>query len=370
MLLAAFCVAATASAPAHAPLRVLDVGGVLLLAVPALVSPWVDRYAALVLVVTGIAPTVFYALGYASIFAPAPATAAVFGAMLAGRSALASVTVAGVCLGSFAAGLGHGLSIAAATVGPAWIVGWMVAAASAGVSLRTKRRLLEQERLRAEVAAQHGAEQERLRIARELHDSLTHNISVINVQAAMATHLMGREPDRVPDALENIRDASSSALQELRSTVEVLRRVDAGAHDAADEPGPGLDRLPELLTAARSTGLVVTCDAAFDHTGIPPHVDRAAYRIVQEALSNAGRHSPGSEVVVTVARNRGLCITVVNGRARRPAEAAAGSGVGLVGMRERVASVGGRLETGPYEAGFRVQAELPVPTDSEQKAHR
>ncbi|WP_432252454.1 sensor histidine kinase [Streptomyces sp. HNM1019] len=361
-VLAFFCVAATLSVPAGHPVRPMDAGGWLLLVVSAFAAVWAPVALVPVLVVTALAPVGYYALGYQGIFAPAPATVAVLFAVLLGRGAYAVAAASVVCLGSYAAGLGHGLTPGAAAVGPLWVLGWMAAAAGAGEALRKRRQLLEQERLRAETAAARGAEQERLRIARELHDSLTHSISVINVQAAVAGHLLEREPERIPGALETIRQASSDALHELRSTVEVLRRIDPGA-DPADEPGPSLARLEPLVAGSRAAGLsvAVTVRAA---DALPPEVDRAAYRIVQEALSNAARHAPGAHVVVEIGRRgQDFEVTVRNGPARGAPDPRVppGSGQGLVGMRERVDTIGGALHTGAHEGGFRVRAVLPLP---------
>lgn len=370
-VLAVFCLAATLSVPGEDPIRTLDAGGWLLLIVPSLAAAWAAVRLVPVLVSTALAPVVYYALGYPSIFAPAPATAAVLIAVLVGRGAYAGTAAAVVCLGSYTAGLGHGLSPGGATVGPLWVLGWMVAAAGIGDALRKRGQLFEQERLRAQTAAQRGAEQERLRIARELHDSLTHSISVINVQASVAAHLLEREPERIPGALRTIRQSSSQALHELRSTVEVLRGIGPDG-DPADEPGPSLVRLPRLLEGARSAGLTVEVTA--DDPGVlPAGVDRAAYRIVQEALSNAARHAPGASVQVVLGRQAdGLAVTARNGPARTApgTRASPGGGQGLVGMRERVDALGGVLRAGPCEGGFRVHAVLPLPdtTDEEPRA--
>ncbi|MET7507221.1 sensor histidine kinase [Streptomyces albidoflavus] len=367
--LAGFCVAATLSVQAAGPVRAMDGWGLLLLVVPALAAPFAALTPVPVLALTASAPAGFYAAGYASIFAPAPLTAAVFLAVLYGRGPYALSAALATCLGAYAAGLAHGLGPGAAAVGPGWITGWLVAAAGVGEALRKRRQLLDQERLRAENAARRGAEQERLRIARELHDSLTHSISVITVQASAAAHLFDRAPERVPGALSTIRQAGAEALHELRSTVEVLRRIDAGGGDPADEPRPGVARLPRLLDGSRAAGLQVQARLDVEPGVLPPEVDRAAYRIVQEALNNAARYAPGSRVEVALAgRGGALVVTVRNGPARSPSPAgtAPGGGQGLTGMRERVDVIGGELHTGPYDGGFRVHAVLPLPAPAEK----
>ncbi|MGA6162539.1 sensor histidine kinase [Amycolatopsis magusensis] len=336
--LAAFCVAATLSAPAGRPVRPLDLTGIALLVVPALVAGWTSAALRPVLALTSVSAVAFYALGYASIFAPAPVTVAVFTAVLSGRTRAAWVTAAVTCAGAYAAGLGHGLSAGAAALGPGWIAGWLVAAAAGGEVLRQRRQAWAHERLRA-------AQQERLRIARELHDSLTHSISVINVQASVAEHL----GDRDPAALAVIRAASADALRELRATVGVLRQ---------DQPGPGLARLAGLADRARATGMDLTVRAA--PADLPPDVDRAAYRVVQEALANAARHAPGAPVRITVAREkRALRVTVDNGPATASATTT-GGGTGLTGLRERASGLGANLHAGPHGDGFRVRATFPL----------
>ena len=375
VLLAGFCAAATLSAPAPDPVRGWDVWGLGLLVLSALAAPFAAVRPVEVLAATTLAPVAFYALGYASIFAPAPATAAVFLTVLHSRGAYAFSAALVICLGAYAAGLAHGLNPAAAARGPGWISAWLLAAAGAAEALRKRRQLLAQERQRARTAARRGAEQERLRIARELHDSLTHSISVVNVQASVAAHLLDREPDRIPDALAAIRQASGDALHELRSTVEVLRRLDSGA-GPADEPGGSLARLPRLLDGYRAAGLGIRVQTPADQTPadaapLPPEVDRATYRVVQEALNNAARYAPGSLVEVAVRRQRrSVTVTVHNGPAgtSAPTGGVRGGGQGLPGMRERVDMLGGRLHTGPCDdGGFRVHAELPLSATEEAR---
>ncbi|MFI0162093.1 hypothetical protein ACH4OH_27110 [Streptomyces albidoflavus] len=171
--LAGFCVAATLSMPEADPVRAMDGWGLLLLVVPAPAAPFAALAPVPVLALAAFAPVGFYAAGYASIFAPAPLTAAVFLAVLSARGPYALGAALAACLGAYADGLVHGLGPGAAAVGPGWITRWLLAAAGIGEALRKRRQLLAQERLRAEHAARRGAEQERLRIARELHDSLT-----------------------------------------------------------------------------------------------------------------------------------------------------------------------------------------------------
>ncbi|XKK39601.1 histidine kinase [Nocardiopsis sp. ARC36] len=377
LLLAAFCVAATLSTPAAAPVRPPDALGLALLVVPSLAAGWTTAAPRAVLTLTSFAAVGFYALGYSGIFAPAPATTAVLGAASTGFGIQALAAGAAVCVGSFVAGLAHGLAPTTAAVGPGWVAGWTLAACAVGEVLRQRRLLREQERARAEDAARRGAERERLRIARELHDSLTHSISVINVQASVTAHLLDRDPGRVPAALDTIRAASADALRELRSTVEVLRRIDPDGAPGT-EPAPGLSRLPLLATRSQAAGLEVEMADGLGRAPLAPEVDRAAYRVVQEALANAARHAPGSRVRVEVARDpHALRVTVTNGPAGSApssgtwaglAVPAPGGGTGLVGMRERVEALGGELSAGPHRGGFCVHAVLPDPGHKETSA--
>ncbi|MFG1864868.1 sensor histidine kinase [Microbispora bryophytorum] len=265
------------------------------------------------------------------------------------------------------------------------LVGWFVAANVAGVVSRQRRaylrqaeqRAVEAERTREEVALRRAGE-ERLRIARELHDSLTHSISIIKVQAGVAVHLARKRGDDVPAALLAIQDASADAMRELRATLEVLR--EPGPDDA---PGTArADRIGELVERARSAGVPATLAISGTPRTLPPEVDLAAYRIVQESLTNVARHAgPASTSVQVRYLPDALVVRVEDDGGGLPAattprhgaDGASGTGtvvrpeavrvgVGLTGMRERVAALGGRLQTGPgTDGGFTIHAELPLP---------
>ncbi|MCE7001126.1 histidine kinase [Saccharothrix sp. S26] len=235
---------------------------------------------------------------------------------------------------------------------------WLIAAAAAGEALRqAERRADEAERTREETARRR-ADEERLHIARELHDSLTHQISVIKVQAEVAVHLAGRRGEQVPEALLAIRDAGREAARELRATLEALRDH---VHPDGGNPPYGLDDVPELVQRARTTGLDAKLTVEGRPTGVPAAVERAAYRIVQESLTNVTRHAAAATASVRIDyRPDALVIRVDDdGRAAPGHEPA--PGVGLLGMRERATALGGRLRAAPRrEGGFTVHAELPV----------
>ena len=220
-----------------------------------------------------------------------------------------------------------------------------------------ERRAEEAERTRDE-AARRRAMEERLRIARELHDSLTHSISVIQVQAGVAVHLARKRGEEVPPALMAIQEAGADAVRELRATLGVLRSEEDG-------DGSGLCQLDGLVARARAAGLPVTITVTGTERPLPAEADQAAYRIVQEALTNVSRHAGQACASVHLHyAPESLSIQVDDdGTGAGAAPRSSGPGLGLVGMRERVSALGGRLHTGPQDdGGFRVYAELPART--------
>jgi signal transduction histidine kinase len=200
--------------------------------------------------------------------------------------------------------------------------------------------------------------EERLRIARELHDVVAHNISVINVQANTALHLMDRQPERARLALTTINDVSKHALVELRSILGILRGVD---EQAPRTPTPSLARFDELIRSARASGLGVRVEEQGESRLLPTDVDVAAFRIVQEALTNSTRHSGGQSAVVRIAYGeRDLVIEVDDDGSGGAQATSNGSGNGITGMAERARALGGTLQAGSRPGGgFRVRAYLP-----------
>ncbi|WP_030171275.1 sensor histidine kinase [Spirillospora albida] len=241
------------------------------------------------------------------------------------------------------------------------LAGWFVAAGVAATVTRHRQAYLEEAEQRAaeaertrEQAALRRAGEERLRIARELHDSLTHSISVIKVQAGVAVHLARSRGEDVPSALLAIQEAGGDAMRELRATLEVLR-------DPGEAPASGLDRLGDLVERARSTGLPVTVTVSGARRELPADVDRAAYRIVQEALTNTSRHAGAATAEVRIDHANGALVVQVDDDGKADPDMAPVPGTGLLGMRERVAALGGRLRAEPRpEGGFTVRAELPL----------
>ncbi|MFB6394205.1 sensor histidine kinase [Polymorphospora lycopeni] len=331
-----------------------DLLGLLLLAAGGLALAWRRRAPVAVLAATGLCALGYQAAGF-DVFAVAYLIA-VYAAVRAGRR---TVTVA-VSVAMLAA-----LPAVTMITGPydttaafarsrgVLELAWLIAAGAAGEALRqAERRADEAERTREENALRRAGE-ERLHIARELHDSLTHQISVIKLQAEVAVHLARKRGEPVPEALLAIRDAGREAARELRATLEALRDDSTAA--------PGMDHVPQLVQRARTAGLDATLTIAGDRAGIPAAVDRTAYRIVQEALTNIARHAAAATASVRIDCLPGKVVVQVDDDGTATPDSAPAPGVGLLGMGERVTALGGRLRAEPRDSGgFTVRAELPV----------
>jgi signal transduction histidine kinase len=362
-----------------------------------------------VLVVTGTMYALYLACGYVSsldFYGPLLAFATV--AMLH-RTRVVAYAWAPVAALMFASGMttpGAPLlgSIAQAVLASA--LAWTFGASIRGLSMRN-RRLAELSR-RLERAQRQIAEratlEERVRIARELHDAAAHHMSVIGVQAELAHYVFDTDPAQARTSLAAIAQASREALAEMRDLLTVLRPGPAGtlenaqdlgaapaadtasaALDAGADPGeyafefpsalglfaaePGLDRLSGLMDRVRAAGVEVELEVVGRRRLLPAATDACAYRIVQEALTNVAKHAPGARARVIIGyRAKSVEISVANSvpAAPDPAPAArpartGGAGHGLLGMRERAAEVGGAFEAGPLtDGGYRVEAALPV----------
>lgn len=241
------------------------------------------------------------------------------------------------------------------------ITGWVVASIAFGGVTRNRRAYLSEARQHAldalltkEEEARRRASEERLRIARELHDVLGHNISMINVQASAALHGIRKRPEEAETALRTIKDTSKETLRELRTTLGVLRQVD---EDAPVAPADSLARVDVLVAAS---GLKVRTDLSGPLDTLPTEVDLAATRIVREALTNVSRHSGTEHASLAITNEAGHVIITVEDDGPG-ATYDGGSGFGIQGMRERATALGGTLEAGPRpEGGFRVTARLPL----------
>lgn len=237
------------------------------------------------------------------------------------------------------------------------IAAWVVAILAASELVRVRREVWAREREERAAAEKRRADEERLRIARELHDVLAHSISVINVQAGVGLALLDTDPEQARSALTTIKAASKEALGEVRQVLDTLRTPG----DAPRAPAPGLDRLPELVEQAASTGLRVEVETEGERAALPPGTDLAAFRIVQEALTNVVRHSGSRTARVRITYAPGRLGLRIDDKGPATGSDAGGSGRGLVGMRERAAALGGTIEAGPRpDGGFRVRADLPL----------
>jgi signal transduction histidine kinase len=336
----ALAAAAVLAARRRAPVATLAVSGALVLALFA-----VDHTA-----------------GAAAMFAPAVALYSVgltrgrTHQLAAGLAAVTAVVATDILLAG-------GDAIRFATLGHAALVAVPLLAAEAVRNRRSYVALLLErlelaERTREE-EARRRVEQERLRIARDLHDAVAHSLTTINVQAGVAAHLLDRDPGNARGALRTIEEASHDALDELRAIVGILR-----AHDgerAPLDPAPTLDAVSALVEQTRALGLDVRLDVRGERPGhLPEAVQLAAFRIVQESLTNARRHAAGAPARVGLSfEPERLLITVENDNGTTSNGGSSGAGVGLIGMQERAAAVGGTLRAAASPDGFRVAVELP-----------
>jgi signal transduction histidine kinase len=280
-----------------------------------------------------------------------------------------------------------GRPVALTAIGPA---AWLLLPTALGTTARLRRAYLEAVQARAEHAehtreeeARHRVAEERMRIARELHDVVAHHLALANAQAGTAAHLVDSNPDQARKILADLTGTTSSALRELKATVGLLRQTDDP--DAPLEPSPGLARLPELTAALETAGLTVTVSTEGTERLLSPGVDLTAYRIVQEALTNVTKHAATQAAHVRLAYSPDRLTITVSDQGGDPLDSAPvhstavhstaaastaipGRGFGLIGMRERALSVGGHLRAGRRpEGGFNVTAELPLhPHDVEE----
>ena len=307
---------------------------------------------------SGAALSTYLLLGYP--FGPVLLTGPVAAYAVATRVPWRTAVVAGAIFVLVTA-LPHALDTDASGWVPrmAWVVGWAAvvsAPGAVGASLQVRRRA--DAGVRAE-QARRAVSEERLAIAREVHDGVGHGLAVIALQAGVALHVLDRDPARARELLASIQATSRESLDGLRA--ELLRFRDPGAPDsaAALRPTPGLADLPDLLTRMRDGGLVVHARLN-DCPDVPAEVGAAAHRIVQEALTNVLRHAGDTPAWVTVRCSAGRLLGEVRDRGRGAVDGVP-PGLGIPGMRERAAAVGGRLEAAGTEDGFVVRAELPVP---------
>jgi signal transduction histidine kinase len=361
----------------------------LLVVVACLALAWRRRWPVAVLVVSTAAVTAWTLLGYvngAVLLAPTMALYAVATRVSVRRAIALGVATLAVLMTA----TGTRNPFGRISGGGFYLIPALVAAALfGGIALASRRDYIASIQARAEDTAQRRIDEERLRIARELHDVVAHTMATINVQAGAAIHVADERPGAAVDALRTIRGASKEGLRELRAILNVLRQADEADSTV---PAPGLAQIDDLIASARSAGLATTLTVTGNRRPLPPEVDLAAYRIVQESLTNVIRHAgpaaatvsigyTGTELRIEVAdTGRGVTGTKSTGTKSTGAKntgakntgtestgtestggESTGGGHGLAGMRERAASVDGSVEAGPGAGGgFLVAARLPL----------
>jgi signal transduction histidine kinase len=368
----------------NAPIPHPSAASLLLVAVASVVLAWRNRWPLAVLAVSTAAVLGYTLLGYvngAALLAPAAAVYAVATSL----SVRKAVTASAVALAALLAATAAVNPFGSATSGPVVVLPVLFAAAClGGIAVSNRRAFVASIQARADDEAKRRIDEERLRIARELHDVVSHTMSTINVQAAAAALLLTDRPDEASDALAAIRAASKDGLRELRAILNVLRQADEAEPTA---PAPGLAQLDALVAGVNEAGLPTTLEVSGDRFDVDPGADLAAYRIIQESLTNAMRHAgPATATVRLSYGNDTLQIEVTDtGRGVRgwPAGNAgtgrqdggqaqpwhAASGHGLAGMRERAAAAGGTLKAGPgRDGGFEVTAVIPLDREDELSA--
>jgi signal transduction histidine kinase len=238
----------------------------------------------------------------------------------------------------------------------------MTTAVLLGLWLRTRRDLIAEARQRVEQAertneeeAKRRVDEERLRIAREVHDTVAHSIATINVQAGTAVHVLDKRPEQALEALVAIKQASAEAMRELRSTLGMLRSEE----DSSRSPSPRLAQIGDLVRMAEDAGLAAKLEIRGKACDLPSSIDLAAYRIIQESVTNVIRHAGAGTVNISITYGTELELRIEDD-GRGPATTPPTTGNGIRGMRERIAILGGTLHVGRgQEGGFIVRATLP-----------
>jgi signal transduction histidine kinase len=334
-----------------------------LVAVAALVLAVRNRWPGPVVAISAGAITLYSALGYvngAAVLAPVVALYTLATRVSARWALVWGALTTVVLMGATAAHNPFG-----PTGGGFYLIPGLTAVATlAGIAVASRRAYVASIEARAEADARRRIDEERLRIARELHDVVAHTMATINVQAGAAAHVLRDRPDVAAEALATIKSVSKEGLRELRTILNVLRQA-----DEADptQPTPGIGQVRGLVDGAARAGLKTTLTVSGPARSLSAAVDLTAYRIVQESLTNTIRHAGTATAAVTLAYTEGeFLVEVIDTGLGCPGDGSGpnggpGEGLGLAGMRERASSIGGSLEAGPGpDGGYRVAARLPA----------
>jgi signal transduction histidine kinase len=338
----------------------------LLVAAAGVVLAWRQRYPRAVLCLSTAAVVSYSLLGYVNgvaLLLPAVAMGTLAAVLPVRRAVVWAVAVTAVLMGATAANNPLGATSGGFVIIPAN----MAVALFAGIAVANRRAYVDSVRAQAETDARRRIDEERLRIARELHDVVAHTMATINVQASAAAQLLRDRPGEAAESLAAIRAASKDGLRELRAILNVLRNADEPADQT--QPTPSLARLDALAAGVRAAGLPVTVTVTGQPRELPVVADLAAFRIIQEALTNSIRHAGPATAAVAVGYGAAELRIEVTDTGRGPGAGAAGangSGHGLRGMRERAAAAGGTVDIGPGPSGgFRVVAQFPLDSSAE-----
>ena len=341
--------------------RAIDAVALVLVLVGPLALAWRDRRPLVAVAVAAGAADLYIGLGYPYGPVFVSVVVALFAAVQAGRRkatwSLAAAGYAGFVVAFLLDRRSDGDS---GVLHLALVAGWLAVVLAVSEVVRVRRDQVAERQRAAQEERQRRVGEQRLGLAQELHDVLAHNISLINVQASVALHLLDDQPEQARPALTTIKKASRDALGELRTALDLLRR----GEDAPRAPAPRLADLDALVAGVRAGGLDVRLEHELDGPPppLPDAVELAVYRIVQEALTNVTRHARATVVTVRLRYDDGVSVEVTDdGHGGQPGGPATGEpGNGIVGMRERAEALGGTVEAGPGPGGgFRVAAHLP-----------
>ena len=353
LVLAAFGVVGTLGAGARTDVdQPVDAWGIALVLFAALVLAVRRRWPLAVLVAATLATSTYLVLGYPY----GPILLSFFVAVYTSARHLparTAVPAAGVAVAVLLLHVVLGRSELPWWVAIAPGAAWVVVPFAVGLSVRVSNESRSQ--ARAEVVRQQVHE-ERMRVAQEVHDVVGHGLAAIKMQADVALHVLPKKPDQAEAALRAISSSSEAALDELRATLAVVRRPEESRAAA-----PGLARLGDLEARMTHAGLRLRVVTDGEPRVLPAAVDLVAYRIVQESLTNVLRHADTEVATVRVGYDVDTVTVEVSDPGNAGRVATVGEGTGIVGMRERVASVGGRFVAGPApDGGFQVRAVLPT----------